>query len=259
MQHASSNAKENQFQQVEPTQPAEQDPYLIKECLSNQYTHKSCEKVFCHPWERCVEGKCLCKLPYQCPKNGSSVCSANGKYFHTYCQLKSYECQRPEAKFLHKGKCASKGASRMHQSLICGQGDTYNLQLRKSVHSLALMRTWNRKWAVIENGQYLLIFIKIKWLTGPGYPPAPPPLIQPEQQVGPRALLPSLCPSTTPFPPFLSPQKQQLSPSGQRSSVFLFHWKGRERLPEFLASSLYGFPSQWGWGPSLPCKQLKFC
>ncbi|NXP55264.1 CFAI factor, partial [Heliornis fulica] len=75
------------------------------ECLSNQYTHKSCEKVFCHPWERCVEGKCLCKLPYQCPKNGSSVCSTNGKFFHTYCHLKSYECQRPEAKFLHKGKC----------------------------------------------------------------------------------------------------------------------------------------------------------
>ncbi|NXM35076.1 CFAI factor, partial [Oxyruncus cristatus] len=75
------------------------------ECLSNQYTHKSCKKVFCHPWERCVEEKCLCKLPYQCPKNGSSVCSTNGKNFLTYCQLKSYECQQPKAKFLHKGKC----------------------------------------------------------------------------------------------------------------------------------------------------------
>ncbi|NXC28818.1 CFAI factor, partial [Campylorhamphus procurvoides] len=77
------------------------------ECLSNQYTHKSCQKVFCHPWERCVDGKCLCKLPYQCPKNGSSVCSTNGKNFRTYCQLKSYECQQPKAKFLHKGKCMS--------------------------------------------------------------------------------------------------------------------------------------------------------
>ncbi|NXX88919.1 CFAI factor, partial [Centropus bengalensis] len=81
----------------------------IEECLNNQYTHKSCKKVFCHPWERCVEGKCLCKLPYQCPKNGSSVCSTNGKNFHTYCHLKSYECQRPEVKFLHKGKCMSEG------------------------------------------------------------------------------------------------------------------------------------------------------
>ncbi|XP_050193820.1 complement factor I isoform X2 [Myiozetetes cayanensis] len=104
-ENATSNAEENQFQQVKPTQPAEQDMYLIRECLSNQYTHKSCKKVFCQPWERCVEGKCLCKLPYQCPRNGSSVCSTRGRNFLTYCQLKSYECLHPEAKFRHKGKC----------------------------------------------------------------------------------------------------------------------------------------------------------
>ncbi|XP_009078268.1 PREDICTED: complement factor I [Acanthisitta chloris] len=102
-ENAASNAEENQFGQV--NWPAKQDKYLIGECLSNQYTHKSCRKVFCDPWERCVEGKCLCKLPYQCPKNGSSVCSANRMHFSTYCQLKSYECQQPKEKFLHKGKC----------------------------------------------------------------------------------------------------------------------------------------------------------
>ncbi|NWX44694.1 CFAI factor, partial [Steatornis caripensis] len=103
-----------------------QDTYLIRECLSNQYTHKSCDKVFCHPWERCVEGKCLCKLPYQCPKNGSSVCSTNGKYFHTYCHLKSYECQRPEAKFLHKGKCMSAETF----SISVGHGDSHFLRVK---------------------------------------------------------------------------------------------------------------------------------
>uniref|UniRef100_A0A8C9FXL7 Kazal-like domain-containing protein n=1 Tax=Pavo cristatus TaxID=9049 RepID=A0A8C9FXL7_PAVCR len=96
--------------------------WVTKECLSNKYTHKSCKKVFCHPWERCVEGKCLCKLPYQCPKNGTSVCSTTGKHFHTYCHLKSYECQRPEAKFLNKGKCVSTGIIisffKMRQSFI---------------------------------------------------------------------------------------------------------------------------------------------
>lgn len=135
LQNAASNAEENQPQQAEPAQQAEQDTYLIGECLSNQYTHKSCEKVFCHPWERCVEGKCLCKLPYQCPKNGSSVCSTNGKYFPTYCQLKSYECQRPEAKFLHKGRCTSEGIDtsfpKTYQSVIHGQGYAF----------LALVRT----------------------------------------------------------------------------------------------------------------------
>ncbi|XP_072190233.1 complement factor I isoform X2 [Excalfactoria chinensis] len=113
-QNAASNDTEEHFSYIEPaqpvepdSQPAEQDTYLIEECLSNKYTHKSCKKVFCHPWERCVEGKCLCKLPYQCPRNGTSVCSTTGRHFHTYCHLKSYECQRPEAKFLNKGKCTS--------------------------------------------------------------------------------------------------------------------------------------------------------
>ncbi|XP_031966179.1 complement factor I isoform X1 [Corvus moneduloides] len=107
-ENAAFNAEKTPFRQVKPAQPAEQDTYLIRECLSNQYTHKSCKKVFCQPWERCVEGKCLCKLPYQCPKNGSAVCSTSGKNFRTYCQLKSYECQQPKAKFLHKGTCMPK-------------------------------------------------------------------------------------------------------------------------------------------------------
>ncbi|OXB68166.1 hypothetical protein ASZ78_012264 [Callipepla squamata] len=114
LQNAASNISEEQFSHVEPAQPVEQDSppaerdtYLIEECVSNKYTHKSCKKVFCHPWERCVEGKCLCKLPYQCPKNGTSVCSTTGRHFLTYCHLKSYECQRPEAKFLNTGKCVS--------------------------------------------------------------------------------------------------------------------------------------------------------
>ncbi|NWI94921.1 CFAI factor, partial [Pitta sordida] len=98
----------------------------IEECLSNQYTHKSCKKVFCHPWERCVEGKCLCKLPYQCPKNGSSVCSINGKNFRTYCQLKSYECQQPKAKFLNKGQCKSGETF----SISLGHGDSSLLQVK---------------------------------------------------------------------------------------------------------------------------------
>ncbi|NXS80938.1 CFAI factor, partial [Erpornis zantholeuca] len=100
------------------------------ECLSNQYTHKSCKKVFCHPWERCVEGKCLCKLPYQCPKNGSAVCSTSGKTFRTYCQLKSYECQRPTAKFLHKGTCLPQETF----SVSLGHGDSSLLQVKPVNH-----------------------------------------------------------------------------------------------------------------------------
>uniref|UniRef100_A0A8C5U251 Complement factor I n=1 Tax=Malurus cyaneus samueli TaxID=2593467 RepID=A0A8C5U251_9PASS len=129
MQNASSNAEENLFLQVKPVQPAKQDTYLIGECLSNKYTHKSCKKVFCHPWERCVEGKCLCKIPYQCPKNGTAVCSDNGMNFRTYCQLKSYECQQPKAKFLRKGTCMPQETF----SVSLDQGDSGLLRV-KPVH-----------------------------------------------------------------------------------------------------------------------------
>uniref|UniRef100_A0A8B9M1E6 CFAI factor n=1 Tax=Accipiter nisus TaxID=211598 RepID=A0A8B9M1E6_9AVES len=119
--------------------------YLIQECLSNQYTHKSCKKVFCHPWERCVEGKCLCKLPYQCPKNGSSVCSTNGRYFPTYCHLKSYECQQPKAKFLHKGKCMSEETF----SISLGHGDS-NLLRVKPMNQKNYIFVCDSEWTMNE-------------------------------------------------------------------------------------------------------------
>ncbi|NXL95445.1 CFAI factor, partial [Alectura lathami] len=116
----------------------------IEECVSKKYTHKSCDKVFCHPWERCVEGKCLCKLPYQCPKNGSSVCSTNGKHFQTYCHLKSYECQRPEAKFLKKGNCVSEETFK----ISLGYKDSRLLQV-KPVNDKELF-VCDSKWTMNE-------------------------------------------------------------------------------------------------------------
>lgn len=80
-----------------------------EKCLTEKYTHLSCHKVFCQPWQKCIDGTCICKLPYQCPKNGTAVCSTNGKSYLTYCQQKSLECLRPEAKFLHNGTCISGG------------------------------------------------------------------------------------------------------------------------------------------------------
>uniref|UniRef100_A0A7N5P2Y7 Complement factor I-like n=1 Tax=Ailuropoda melanoleuca TaxID=9646 RepID=A0A7N5P2Y7_AILME len=59
----------------------------------------------CQPWQKCVQGSCLCKLPYQCPKKGTSVCSTDRKTFQTYCQLKSFECQRKTSKFMSRGSC----------------------------------------------------------------------------------------------------------------------------------------------------------
>uniref|UniRef100_K7F516 Complement factor I n=1 Tax=Pelodiscus sinensis TaxID=13735 RepID=K7F516_PELSI len=84
---------------------SQQERSLIKECLNNKYTHNSCKKVFCNAWQRCVGGNCICKLPYQCPKNTTSVCSTKGRTFHNYCQLKAYECQHPQEKFRSKSRC----------------------------------------------------------------------------------------------------------------------------------------------------------
>uniref|UniRef100_A0A670ISD4 Complement factor I n=1 Tax=Podarcis muralis TaxID=64176 RepID=A0A670ISD4_PODMU len=80
--------------------------YLIEECVNNGYTQNSCEKVFCQPWQRCVDGSCFCKLPYQCPKNGTLVCSTEKRTLN-YCQLKSLECQRKKSRFMNRGRCSS--------------------------------------------------------------------------------------------------------------------------------------------------------
>ncbi|XP_023590569.1 complement factor I [Trichechus manatus latirostris] len=91
------------------TSDTPQEDLIDKKCLTEKYTHLSCNKVFCQPWQKCIDGTCVCKLPYQCPKNGTSVCSTNGRSYPTYCQQKSFECLRPEAKFLNNGKCTPEG------------------------------------------------------------------------------------------------------------------------------------------------------
>ncbi|ETE65087.1 Complement factor I [Ophiophagus hannah] len=123
---------------------AQPENYLIEECVKNNYTELSCEKVFCQPWQTCIGGTCHCKIPYQCPKNGTSVCSNVKRSFQTYCQLKSYECRQRFSKFLHRGSCNSEGRfdvffndtnassegfiqvemNNLNKSFICGKGLT---------------------------------------------------------------------------------------------------------------------------------------
>ncbi|XP_043825702.1 complement factor I [Dromiciops gliroides] len=86
-----------------------QEDLLDEKCLKEKYTHQSCEKVFCHPWEKCIDGSCICKLPYQCPKAVMLVCATTGKTYNNYCQLKSHECIYPKTKFLTNGTCHGQG------------------------------------------------------------------------------------------------------------------------------------------------------
>ncbi|GCB61493.1 hypothetical protein scyTo_0014341 [Scyliorhinus torazame] len=79
---------------------------LVEGCREKRFTHRSCQKVFCQPWERCIKGTCECKLPYQCPKIVNEVCSSRKKQYRSYCQLKSIECIRHLEHFSHFGKCS---------------------------------------------------------------------------------------------------------------------------------------------------------
>uniref|UniRef100_A0A8C4Y0X1 Complement factor I n=1 Tax=Gopherus evgoodei TaxID=1825980 RepID=A0A8C4Y0X1_9SAUR len=129
-------------------QSDQQETFLIKECLNNKYTHNTCKKVFCHPWQRCVGGSCICKLPYQCPKNVTLVCSTNGRTFQNYCQLKAYECQHPQEKFLSKAKCTL--SEKFEVSLDDADSQSEGLIQVKLVNHTEKLFICNNEWSMNE-------------------------------------------------------------------------------------------------------------
>ncbi|XP_072552177.1 complement factor I-like [Salminus brasiliensis] len=77
--------------------------WLSQECLRENYTHLSCSKVFCPPWRRCISGQCVCKLPYQCPRIGETVCGLDRKSYLNYCQAQAAACRANKPVFSHYG------------------------------------------------------------------------------------------------------------------------------------------------------------
>ncbi|XP_045444989.1 complement factor I isoform X3 [Pipistrellus kuhlii] len=125
-----------------------QEDLVDRKCLIEKYTNLFCHKVFCHPWQKCINGNCVCKLPYQCPKNGTKVCSTNGKTFQTYCQQKSYECLYPEAKFLNSGACTATG--QFNISLKYGNGDSEGIVEVKLVDQDKEMFICKDSWGITQ-------------------------------------------------------------------------------------------------------------
>ncbi|XP_056156442.1 complement factor I isoform X2 [Lampris incognitus] len=73
-------------------------------CLEEKNTRASCNLVFCQPWERCVHGKCSCKLPYLCPRDGvEPVCGQDGRNYLSYCQVMSISCRTDRPLMSHFG------------------------------------------------------------------------------------------------------------------------------------------------------------
>uniref|UniRef100_A0A8C6MMK4 Complement factor I n=1 Tax=Moschus moschiferus TaxID=68415 RepID=A0A8C6MMK4_MOSMO len=130
------------------TPDTSQKDFVDKKCLTAKYTHLSCDKVFCQPWQKCIYGTCLCKLPYQCPKNGTRVCSTNGKSYPTYCQQKSFECMRPEAKFLKSGACTGEG--QFSVSLSNGKQDSEGVVAVKLADQGRKMFVCGDSWSITQ-------------------------------------------------------------------------------------------------------------
>ncbi|XP_045371734.2 complement factor I isoform X2 [Camelus bactrianus] len=130
------------------TSGTSQEDLVDKKCLTEKYTHLSCDKVFCQPWQKCIEGTCTCKIPYQCPKNGTRVCSTNGKSYPTYCHQKSLECLRPEAKFLKSGPCTGEG--QFSVSLKYGKRDSEGAIEVKLADQDEKMFVCGTSWSITE-------------------------------------------------------------------------------------------------------------
>ncbi|XP_046725999.1 complement factor I isoform X2 [Silurus meridionalis] len=74
---------------------------LSQECLLHSYTRLSCQKVFCPPWERCINGRCVCKVPNQCPRIGPRVCNMEQKQSLTLCHAQAVACRDKKPYFSH--------------------------------------------------------------------------------------------------------------------------------------------------------------
>ncbi|KAI5609289.1 complement factor I [Silurus asotus] len=71
------------------------------ECLLHNYTRLSCQKVFCPPWERCINDRCVCKVPNQCPRIGPRVCNMEQKQSLTLCHAQAVACRDKRPYFSH--------------------------------------------------------------------------------------------------------------------------------------------------------------
>ncbi|XP_047663469.1 complement factor I isoform X3 [Tachysurus fulvidraco] len=107
-QHSQKPSKPN-LNEAPPTARPKTPPSSLfsQECRSGNYTRASCAKVFCPPWQRCINGQCVCKLPYQCPRTGDGACGLDGKSHPTLCHSQTHACRYKKPVFSHYTQLAS--------------------------------------------------------------------------------------------------------------------------------------------------------
>ncbi|XP_051021667.1 complement factor I [Acomys russatus] len=131
-----------------PASDQPKEDLIEQKCLLEKYTHRSCNKVFCQPWQKCIDGTCVCKLPYQCPRKGAPVCATNGRSYPTYCHQKSFECLNPGTKFSNNGTCTSEG--NFNVSLHYGSTTTEGIVQVKLVDQDKNMFICKNSWGITE-------------------------------------------------------------------------------------------------------------
>ena len=79
-----------------------------------------CEKLECHVYARCVNGRtvtCQCPLKSECVNTPQSVCGSDGKTYDSICALQAESCENNVIVTLaSSGKCGKKTS---YDLLIC--------------------------------------------------------------------------------------------------------------------------------------------
>uniref|UniRef100_A0A3B1J3V4 Factor I / membrane attack complex domain-containing protein n=1 Tax=Astyanax mexicanus TaxID=7994 RepID=A0A3B1J3V4_ASTMX len=114
---------------------------LSLECLQRNYTRLSCSKVFCLPWQRCISGKCVCKLPYQCPRPGIAVCGLNQKPHWSFCHAQAIACRDSKPVFSHYGtNCKDVFEVQLHKF---GDNEVVQVKTAKGKALVCASQQWN--------------------------------------------------------------------------------------------------------------------
>ncbi|XP_015831712.3 complement factor I [Nothobranchius furzeri] len=93
------------------------DEYL-GECQNKRLTRDSCGLAFCLPWQRCIDGQCTCKPPYQCPMEGMKpVCGNNNRNYRSFCQAMALSCRTKKPLFSHFGEQCNANVKKFESSL----------------------------------------------------------------------------------------------------------------------------------------------
>ncbi|XP_046873444.1 complement factor I isoform X2 [Hypomesus transpacificus] len=110
-------------------------------CLGRNLTRHTCSHTLCPPWERCLRGMCVCKIPYQCPSEGQAfVCGLNGRRYASYCQVMAVSCTSKKPFMSHFGKKCTE--SQVFSSSL-GQQGLVGLDLPGSGALLVCEEGWN--------------------------------------------------------------------------------------------------------------------